>query len=70
MSTQTIEIWKLELIETIINDKDVGKGENDAIVVSEVEYVIDGAYDDNYKDGDTPEETWEEEKDTLRAEGE
>ncbi|WP_324665035.1 hypothetical protein VLL09_00430 [Dehalococcoides mccartyi] len=70
MSTQTLESWKLELIKTIVNDKDVGKGENDAIVVSEVECVINGAYDDNYKDGDTPEEAWEGEKDTLRAEGE
>ncbi|WP_392654676.1 hypothetical protein [Dehalococcoides sp. THU4] len=70
MATGTLESWKLELIKTIINDKDVGKGKNDAIVAGEVEGVINGAYDDSFKDGDTPEEAWEGEKDTLRAEGE
>ncbi len=70
MNKQTLESWKLELIKIIINDKDVGKGKNNAIVADEVEFVINGSYDDNFKDGDTPEGVWEGEKDALFEEGE
>ena len=67
--TMTLENWKLELIKIIINDKDFGKGKDDAIVAMEIERVIAGIYDFKFDDGYTPEEAWEGEKDAIKEDG-
>ena len=65
MPKQDYRNWKLETIQIIVNDGRVSP----EIKVEEIKCVVknDGSYPESHQDGDTPEEAWEAEFESLAA---
>lgn len=55
MDNQTYETWKLAIITLIIRERTV---RGNVWKISEVNCVIDDDFLENFNDGDTPEDAW------------